>query len=207
MHWPQKRTGLEGHGGRGAYKETWICGRFSWCAAKGFAERVDGRALYDGTNGIVVNKWTRIRDQEGAPIAADLTWAMYDKSLCTHFFIRCRWLDGPSSAYCWSRDASVIGSGTPRGPGTCLLRTIATSRRVGPECRASYSAPCAVVHSRAPRSSLFTLLRGDLRPTLHVRLTFMMDHRLDFWPPMLACNVCETELEEVDGHDSAPSIA
>ena len=36
----------------------------------GGAARVDG-----------VNKWTRFRDQERAPIAADLTWAMYDKSL------------------------------------------------------------------------------------------------------------------------------
>ena len=37
---------------------------------------VTARVLFDGTHGISVNKRTRIRDQERAPIAADLKRSM-----------------------------------------------------------------------------------------------------------------------------------
>ena len=37
---------------------------------------VSARVLFDGTNFIAVNSRTRIRDQERAPIAADLTRSM-----------------------------------------------------------------------------------------------------------------------------------
>ena len=41
---------------------------------------VSARVLFDGSNGIPVNQRTRIRDQERAPIAADLKRAMREKS-------------------------------------------------------------------------------------------------------------------------------
>ena len=41
---------------------------------------VTARVLFDGTHGIDVNTSTRIRDQERAPIAADLKRAMREKS-------------------------------------------------------------------------------------------------------------------------------
>ena len=41
---------------------------------------VTARVLFDGTNGIHVNKRTRIRDQERSPIAADLKRAMREKA-------------------------------------------------------------------------------------------------------------------------------
>ena len=42
--------------------------------------QVTARLLFDGTNGLEVNKKTRIRDQERAPIAADLKRAMRAKA-------------------------------------------------------------------------------------------------------------------------------
>ena len=41
---------------------------------------VTARVLFDGTNGIYVNRRTRIRDQERSPIAADLKRLMRQKS-------------------------------------------------------------------------------------------------------------------------------
>ena len=41
---------------------------------------VSARVLFDGTNGVEVNKRTRIRDQERAPIAADLKRVMREKA-------------------------------------------------------------------------------------------------------------------------------
>ena len=47
-------------------------------------EKSDGsitaRVLHDGSNGIAVNKWTRVRDQERCPMASDLKRAMREKS-------------------------------------------------------------------------------------------------------------------------------
>ena len=41
---------------------------------------ITARVLFDGTHGIAVNHRTRIRDQERAPIAADLKRVMREKS-------------------------------------------------------------------------------------------------------------------------------
>ena len=41
---------------------------------------VSARVLFDGTNGVEVNKRTRVRDQERAPIAADLKRVMREKA-------------------------------------------------------------------------------------------------------------------------------
>ena len=41
---------------------------------------VSARVLFDGTNGVEVNKKTRIRDQERAPVAADLKRVMREKA-------------------------------------------------------------------------------------------------------------------------------
>ena len=38
------------------------------------------RVLFDGTNGLSVNTRTRLRDQERAPVAADLKRAMREKA-------------------------------------------------------------------------------------------------------------------------------
>ena len=38
------------------------------------------RVLFDGTNGISVNKRTRVRDQERSPIAADITRLLREKA-------------------------------------------------------------------------------------------------------------------------------
>ena len=41
---------------------------------------MSARVLFDGTHGINVNTRTRIRDQERAPIAADLKRAVREKA-------------------------------------------------------------------------------------------------------------------------------
>ena len=42
---------------------------------------ITARVLFDGTHGIAVNHRTRVRDQERAPIAADIKRIMREKSL------------------------------------------------------------------------------------------------------------------------------
>ena len=42
--------------------------------------KVTARVLFDGTHGLCVNSKTRLRDQERAPIAADLKRSMREKS-------------------------------------------------------------------------------------------------------------------------------
>ena len=42
---------------------------------------ITARVLFDGTHGIAVNRRTRIRDQERAPIAADIKRLMREKSM------------------------------------------------------------------------------------------------------------------------------
>ena len=42
--------------------------------------RITARVLFDGTNGLEVNKRTRVRDQERAPVAADLKRSMRAKA-------------------------------------------------------------------------------------------------------------------------------
>ena len=41
---------------------------------------ISARVLFDGSNGIAVNRRTRIRDQERAPVAADLKRVMREKA-------------------------------------------------------------------------------------------------------------------------------
>ena len=41
---------------------------------------ISARVLFDGSNGIAVNRRTRIRDQERAPVAADPTRVMREKA-------------------------------------------------------------------------------------------------------------------------------
>ena len=42
--------------------------------------KISARVLFDGTHGLSVNSMTRIRDQERAPIAADLKRTMREKA-------------------------------------------------------------------------------------------------------------------------------
>ena len=42
-------------------------------------ESASARVLFDGSNGVVVNRRTRIKDQERAPVAADLKRVIREK--------------------------------------------------------------------------------------------------------------------------------
>ena len=53
---------------------------------------VSARVLFDGSNGIAVNRRTRIRDQERSPVAADLKRVMREKARLGEktFALNCR---------------------------------------------------------------------------------------------------------------------
>ena len=69
----------EGEGGEGQVSE--LGDRFTRCITQGEARRkVSARVLFDGTHGLCVNSRKRVRDQERAPIAADLKRSMRDKA-------------------------------------------------------------------------------------------------------------------------------
>ena len=53
----------------------------AWCPAekRNLGGKITARVLFDGTHGLSVNSRTRIRDQEQAPIAADLKRTMRER--------------------------------------------------------------------------------------------------------------------------------
>ena len=122
---------------------------------------ISARVLFDRSNGIAVNRRTRIRDQERAPVAADLKRVMRERArlgertfALTADVVGTFGVASASYSYYWSRAASALGQLTQYVTG----RTAKTWHQLvaddfhleasGPEYRAaliSFFVLCATV--------------------------------------------------------------